>query len=222
MTQPTDDEWKDALRRFEILRTQRLSTGTLADLAERCETFALSARDLAFEMAARDTNPPSPEQAKLASAKKRFDLAYRRVGAAEQSSVIFQRLQTWDVDASIRSVARWLIGGSHLRFDAHREQSQDIWELAVLFRKLAEELRWESRMCGAAARRSLRSSRAGKPPRVEAIVLLEWAAERRVGIREVAQRLVAAGVLPDSKVDLDPVELWEGQLKAIRRRRRQQ
>lgn len=220
----SDAEWAEAIGRFQILRTQRLSATAIAELSERCMEVATSSRDLAFEMGARETTPPLQEESDLPALRKRFDRAWRRIGAAEQSRIVFQRLAVWDVDESLRSVAQWLVGGSHLRLDARRENARDIWDLGVLFRKLADELRWESRMFAAAALRNRRSARAGKPPRIEAIVLLEWAVAHGVGVREVARRLVAAGVLPDANdedASSDPVERWEGQLKAIRRRRRQ-
>ena len=206
----SDEEWQDVLGRFDILRNQRLHAGRLRELADDCRALAERLRDLAFDVAvdvghsgsAHDVKP-SREIARLFTRLVRFDEATGLLrsfvpAAAEPSLGIDHRL------------AHVLAAGTALS----NFRPPELFAVAVAFGRLSDLVRFSAQVISHGPRATRASGKGGRLPQPEMLMLLQWGEQRSVGVRELARRLVAAGIEPEDEA------VWEERLKAARHRHR--
>lgn len=217
----SDDEWRDVLGRFVILRNQRLHAAELDELARDCMTLGERLRDLAFSLAIGiDRGPAEP-----IGASRDIARLCNGVARAEQRMGVLRPLLPSAADASLgidRRIDHLLeVGGASLA----TFRTNELFSVAVVFGRLAELVRSSSQMMSHTAREARTSTRGGRLPQPEISMILAWADEHAVGVRELARRLVESKIAPhasDSTRDDDrpAEEVWEDRLKMARHRSR--
>lgn len=209
----SDEEWQEALGRFVILRNQRVHAAGLHEIAKDCRALAERLRDLAFEVAvdvghsgsAHDVMP-SRQIARLCS----------RLGRADRDTGLLRSLLLTAADPSLgvdQRVAHLLATGA-AAFSVFRPA--ELFTVAVVFGRLSELVRSSVQVMSHASRAARASAKGGRPPQQEVLILLEWGERHSVGVRQLARRLVAAGIAPPDEA------VWEERLKAARHRHRPQ